>query len=47
MLKPKKIITRFAFALNEGGFLFLGKAEMLINHSNTFKPVDLKRRIFT
>jgi len=41
-----KIITRFAFALNEGGFLFLGKAEMLINHSNTFKSVDLKRRIF-
>jgi len=41
-----KIITRFAFALNEGGFLFLGKAEMLINHSNTFKPADLKRRIF-
>ncbi len=41
-----KIITRFAIALNEGGFLFLGKAEMLINHSNTFKPVDLKRRIF-
>lgn len=40
-----KIIARFAFALNDGGFLFLGKAEMLL-HSNTFKPVDLNRRIF-
>ncbi len=41
-----KIIARFAFALNEGGFLFLGKAEMLLNHGNAIKPVDLKRRIF-
>lgn len=41
-----KIITRFAFALKDGGFLFLGKAEMLLNHHKTFKAVDLKRRIF-
>jgi len=25
----------------------LGKAEMLLNQSKTFKPVDLKQRIFT
>ena len=42
-----KIIARFHFALNDGGFLFLGKAEMLVTHSNTFTPVDLKRRVFT
>lgn len=42
-----KIITRFNFALNEGGFLFLGKAEMLLSHNNSFAPVDLKWRIFT
>ncbi len=42
-----KILARFHFALNEGGFLFLGKAEMLLSHSQTFTPVDLKRRVFT
>ncbi len=42
-----RIIARFHFALNEGGFLFLGKAEMLLSHSNSFTPIDLKRRIFT
>jgi two-component system CheB/CheR fusion protein len=42
-----KILARFHFALCDGGFLFLGKAEMLLTHANTFAPVDLKRRIFT
>jgi two-component system CheB/CheR fusion protein len=42
-----KILVRFHFALNNGGFLFLGKAEMLLSHTNTFTPVDLKRRVFT
>lgn len=42
-----KIIARFHFALNDSGFLFLGKAEMLLTHSNTFTPLNLKRRIFT
>ena len=42
-----KIIARFHFALNDSGFLFLGKAEMLLSHSNSFTPIDLKRRIFT
>ncbi len=42
-----KIIAHFHFALNECGYLFLGKAEMLLSHSNSFTPVDLKRRIFT
>ncbi|MFE1748642.1 CheR family methyltransferase [Coleofasciculus sp. H7-2] len=42
-----KILARFHFALNEDGFIFLGKAEMLLSHSHTFTPADLKRRVFT
>ena len=41
-----KIINRFHFALNEHGYLFLGKAEMLVMHSNLFIPIDLKDRVF-
>jgi two-component system, chemotaxis family, CheB/CheR fusion protein len=41
-----KILARFHFALNDKGFLFLGKAEMLFTHANLFTPVDLKRRVF-
>jgi two-component system, chemotaxis family, CheB/CheR fusion protein len=42
-----KILARFHFALRDGGVLFLGKAEMLLTHANTFTPIDLRRRIFT
>ncbi|MBW4646191.1 MAG: PAS domain S-box protein [Goleter apudmare HA4340-LM2] len=42
-----RILARFHFALNDMGYLFLGKAEMLLMHSNLFTPVDLKNRIFT
>jgi two-component system, chemotaxis family, CheB/CheR fusion protein len=41
-----RILDRFHFALNERGFLFLGKAETLLTYNNTFVPIDLKRRIF-
>jgi two-component system CheB/CheR fusion protein len=41
-----RILARFHFALNEGGYLFLGKAEMLLTHGNLFTPLDLRRRIF-
>ncbi|MEV4708026.1 CheR family methyltransferase [Actinoplanes sp. NPDC049316] len=41
-----KILSRFHFALNDGGMLFLGKAEMLLSHGNLFTPIDLKRRVF-
>ncbi|MBW4577871.1 MAG: PAS domain S-box protein [Aphanothece sp. CMT-3BRIN-NPC111] len=41
------IINRFHFALNDGGFLFLGKAEMLFSRNNKFMPVDLKQRVFS
>src|SRR5690348_8007402 len=41
-----RILTRFHFALAPGGVLFLGKAEMLLSHTNLFSPADLKRRLF-
>ena len=41
-----KILSRLYFALNPKGFLFLGKAEMLLTRSHLFRAVDLKHRIF-
>jgi len=41
-----RILARFHFALNDAGVLFLGKAEMLLSHSNLFTPVNLQHRIF-
>jgi two-component system CheB/CheR fusion protein len=41
-----RILERFHFAVNEGGYIVLGKAEMLLSHGNTFAPIDLKRRVF-
>jgi two-component system, chemotaxis family, CheB/CheR fusion protein len=40
------VIRRFHFALTDPGFLFLGKAEMLLNHGDQFEPVDLRKRLF-
>ena len=42
----QRILERFRFGLSEGGFLFLGKAEMLLARSKAFIPVDLTRRVF-
>lgn len=42
-----RILARFHFALNEGGFLFLGKSETLLTHTNLFSAIDLRRRIFS
>jgi two-component system CheB/CheR fusion protein len=46
----QQLLRRFHFALNGGeqggGFLFLGRAEMLLTHASLFTPVDLKCRIF-
>jgi two-component system CheB/CheR fusion protein len=41
-----QIIARFHFALENSGYLFLGKAEMIFSHAGLFLPMDLKRRIF-
>ncbi|MEN3285552.1 MAG: two-component system, chemotaxis family, CheB/CheR fusion protein [Solirubrobacteraceae bacterium] len=42
-----QILGRFHFALNDWGYLYLGKSEMLITHSDLFKPVSVQRRVFT
>jgi two-component system CheB/CheR fusion protein len=41
-----RILARLHFALNDSGFLFLGRAEMLLTHANLFNPTDLKHRVF-
>ncbi|HEY2337672.1 MAG TPA: CheR family methyltransferase [Burkholderiales bacterium] len=41
-----RILQRFHFALHDGGYLFLGKAEMLLTRGALFQPIDLKSRIF-
>jgi two-component system CheB/CheR fusion protein len=40
------ILGRFHFALNNSGYLYLGKSEMLITHAELFKPLNLRRRVF-
>jgi two-component system CheB/CheR fusion protein len=40
-----RVLTRLYFALNDGGFLLLGRAETLMAHGQSFVPVDLKRRL--
>jgi len=42
----EKILARFHFALSRSGYLFLGRAETLLTHNHSFRPVDLKHRIF-
>jgi two-component system CheB/CheR fusion protein len=41
-----RILARFHFALQRNGYLFLGKAETLLSHGNSFRPEELKNRIF-
>ena len=41
-----RILSQLNFALRDRGYLFLGKSEMLVRHSDYFAPVDLKRRVF-
>jgi two-component system CheB/CheR fusion protein len=41
-----KILARFHFSLAKSGYLFLGKAETLLSHNSSFRPVELKHRIF-
>ena len=42
-----RILARMHYALNDDGFLFLGRAEMLLTHSALFVPLDVKERLFT
>jgi two-component system CheB/CheR fusion protein len=41
-----RVLARLHYALSDTGFLFLGKAEMLLTHTNLFTPVDLRHRLF-
>jgi two-component system CheB/CheR fusion protein len=41
-----KILGGFNFALNDTGYLFLGRAELLLTHTDLFNPVSMKYRIF-
>jgi two-component system CheB/CheR fusion protein len=41
-----RVLGRFHFGLRDSGYLFLGKAEMLLARSSVFGAVDLKRRVF-
>ncbi len=41
-----KIIDRFHFALRQGGYLFLGKAEMLLSDGNRFEVANMRQRVF-
>jgi two-component system CheB/CheR fusion protein len=41
-----RVLENLNFALNDDGYLFLGKSEMLLTRQHLFAPVDRKRRIF-
>ncbi|MFD7337230.1 CheR family methyltransferase [Streptomyces violascens] len=41
-----QIVDRFHFALRERGYLFLGKAEMLLNDGDRFEAINIRQRIF-
>src|SRR5438094_7166832 len=41
-----RVLNRFHFALRNGGFLFMGRAELLLTHGELFTPVELKWRVF-
>ena len=41
-----RVLTQFNFSLKDTGYLFLGKSEMLITHSDLFTPHDMKWRVF-
>jgi two-component system, chemotaxis family, CheB/CheR fusion protein len=42
----ERVIANLAYSLNDGGFLVLGKSEMLFSRLRSFAPMDLKRRVF-
>ena len=40
------VLPRLHYALNPDGYLFLGKAETQLARSSSFRPVEMKHRIF-
>jgi two-component system CheB/CheR fusion protein len=43
----QRVLNRLHFALASDGFMFLGRAEMLLTHANLFCPVSMKHRVFS
>ena len=41
------VLARLHFALRPDGYLFLGRAEMLLSHARLFAPMNMKARVFT
>jgi two-component system, chemotaxis family, CheB/CheR fusion protein len=41
-----RILQRFHYALKDDGLLVLGKAEMLLSHTELFTPIEMKNRVF-
>jgi two-component system CheB/CheR fusion protein len=42
----RKILSSFNFALNDGGYLFLGKSEALVTRTKLFSVDDMKHHVF-
>ncbi len=42
----QKVLLKFNFSLNEGGYVFFGKSESILLGSKLFKIVDKNWRIF-
>ena len=42
-----KVLGRLHFSLRSGGYLFMGRAELLLTHGDLFTPVELKFRVFS
>lgn len=42
-----KVLTRFRSAIKDTGYIFLGRAELLLTHTSLITPFNLKYRIFT
>jgi two-component system CheB/CheR fusion protein len=42
----KRIVNNFHFALRDTGYLFLGRAEMLLTHADLFTSAHVKHRVF-
>lgn len=43
----RRALSRFHYALNDGGFLFLGKAETIFAHADLFTATSSRYRVFT
>ncbi|MGH2767504.1 MAG: PAS domain S-box protein, partial [Actinomycetota bacterium] len=41
-----RVLARLHFALSDEGFIFLGRAEMLLTHTDLFTPLNSRHRIF-